>query len=195
MPPSQFILALGIFPGLVGAGLFLFSGAYLLVPAVWRRRVMEHSYSHRFHRFRAGLRGSSYVINFWRLHPREFGRALAFILGACMVAAAEFWLVGQAVGVPISWRDAVALEGLMNSVTMATFFIPGNLGSQEMGLMRLSALYGIGGTFGPVMVVLRRGRELFWIAAGLGCLGILSARSGRRAAGSRGAEITGEAAG
>ena len=55
----------------------------------------------------------------------------------------------------------------MNSVTMATFFIPGNLGSQEAGLLFVSGLFGMGGAFGALMVVFRRLREVAWIEVGL----------------------------
>jgi hypothetical protein len=89
------------------------------------------------------------------------------------VVAGEFCLVGQVLGVPISWWDALALEALMNSVTMATFFVPGNIGSQEAGLVFLSGLYGLGSPFGAVMVVLRRLREVLWILFGFGCLAVL----------------------
>jgi hypothetical protein len=118
------------------------------------------------------------VLDFWRNHPRQCASAFAYFLCAWAVVALEFVIVARVLGRPLSWEQALALEGLMNSITMATFFIPGNLGSQEAGLIYLSALFGLTAPFGALMVVLRRLREVIWIAVGFVCLAVQGSRAG-----------------
>lgn len=167
----RLLAGMAVFPAAVGVGMGCFSAAWLLVPRSLRAWVREHPWVRRA---RPVLATAGYVVNFWRHHPRECAAAFLWSLCAWCIAAAEFWLVGQTLGVPIGWSEALALEGMMTSINMATFFIPGNLGSQEMGLVALSRVFGLGDAFGAVVVVLRRGREVFWIVVGLVLLGVLT---------------------
>ena len=163
------LVGFGLFPLLLGAFMLLLLAAYLVVPASARKRLLDHP---RLERFQEGMRLVGGVLNFWRAHPRQFAWALAcFVLGWAAMGL-EFWVVARIVGVPLTLLQAVALEGLMNSVTMATFFIPGNLGSQEAGLLFLGRLFVLG-PVGPLMVVLRRAREVLLILLGLLCLAVL----------------------
>ena len=143
---SGALVGFGLFPLLLGAFMLFLLAAYLVVPASARKRLLEH--------------------------PRQFAWALGcFVLGWAAMGL-EFWVVARILGVPLTLLQAVALEGLMNSVTMATFFIPGNLGSQEAGLLFLGRLFALG-PVGALMVVLRRGREVLVILLGLLCLAVL----------------------
>lgn len=198
LPPSSHraLWAFGVFPGAVGvilAGLVI---ARLATPARWRQAVRGHRVVRKH---QEGVSVATGILDFWRHHPREFGVAFACSLAGWAAMSAEFVLVARVLGHPLRWTDALAMEGLMNSITMATFFLPGNLGSQETGLVYLSGMYGLGGPFGAMMVVLRRLREIMWIFLGLGLLAALSGRGVRRraaassAAPPRGAAGQGEA--
>jgi hypothetical protein len=53
-----------------------------------------------------------------------------------------------------------------------TFFIPGSLGAQEGGNLVLLLAFGYTDVMGMAFALLRRLRELVWIAIGLGCLAV-----------------------
>jgi hypothetical protein len=178
------------FPAILGVALVGLLVAPLVLPASWRRRITGHP---RLAGFRSGFDFLKQVLQFWRTHPREFTLALAVSVLSWVVVAAEFLVVAQVLGVPLSMWDALALEAVMNSIMMATFFIPGQLGSQEAGLVYVAQLYSLGTPFGVVMVVLRRLRELLWVAAGLAVLALLSSGSPRKLWGVA-AKVSGEAA-
>jgi hypothetical protein len=139
-------------------------------------------------RYATWVRAVSRAMSLGHDHPRHFIAALLYSLAGWVVVAGEFWLVARALDEPISWTMALALEGCMNVVTMLTFFIPANLGSQEAGLLYLARLAGLGTPFGAMMAVLRRAREIFWIAAGLGSLALLLGRNAVRPSAAAGAQ-------
>lgn len=175
----------GLFPLMLGAVLVALLLLSFLLPARLRRAQADHP---RLAKYRLGGSLVRQVLDFWRVNPRDFALAFVCFLAGWAVVAAEFWVVARVLGVPLTAREALALEALMNSVTMATFFIPGNVGSQEAGLLYLAGLYGLGTPFGAVMVVLRRAREVLWIGMGLGSLAVLGERSQLRAADSQSLE-------
>jgi hypothetical protein len=166
------------FPGLVGVAILIFSGIRFWFPPAWRAWLLERPL---LAPHKEGFRASSRVLHFWQEHPAQCLATFCFSLLAWIVPAGEFWLVAQAVGHPISWPQAIALEGLMTSIAMATFFIPGHVGSQEAGLLYVSKLYALAGPVGPLMVVIRRAREILWIGIGMVCLAVLGAVSIRPA--------------
>jgi uncharacterized protein (TIRG00374 family) len=169
--------AFGLFPAFVGLGITIFSLVRFWFPPAARSWMLARPF---IARYREGFRTFSGVLGFWQEHPKECLAALVCFLVGWMAPAAEFWLVARAVGAPLSLLDAIALEGLMTSVTMSTFFIPGNLGSQEAGLLYVCKLLGIEGPVGPLMVVIRRVREILWIAVGLVCLSVYGGSRGER---------------
>ena len=168
--PDAVLLAFVAFPALVGLGILKFSLVRFWFPRRWRTWLLERPFVPRY---REGFRAFSSVLGFWQEHPRECLAAFTCFLIGWLAPAAEFWLVAAALGQPLSFLDCLVLEGLMTSVNMATFFIPGNLGSQEAGLLYISNLYRFTTPVGPLMVVIRRVREILWIALGLVFLSVL----------------------
>jgi len=165
------------FPGFVGGAILVFSCVRFWFPPVWRTWLVERPL---LARYRESFRASGRALHFWQEHPAQCAATFVFSLLAWTASAAEFWLIALAVGHPISWLHAIALEGLMTSIAMATFFIPGHVGSQEAGLLYLCKFFGLAGPVGPLIVVIRRAREILWIGVGLLCLTVLGAVSMRR---------------
>ena len=92
----------------------------------------------------------------WGLH------FLGWTLGALEVLA-----IFYAVGIPISLREAIAIEALASVVKAVAFFIPGSLGVQDGGNVLLLTLFGYPSSFGLTFSLVRRMRELLWIGLGL----------------------------
>lgn len=169
------LLRFGVFPAAIGVLLVVVLASRLFVPRRWQTALLNHP---RLAPHRDAFQVIRQVLDFWRQHPRQCASAFGCFLCAWAVVALEFMIVARALGRNLPWEQALALEGLMNSITMATFFIPGNLGSQEAGLIYLSALFGLSAPFGALMVVLRRMREVIWIAIGFVCLAVQGSRVG-----------------
>lgn len=159
--------SLAVFPAVLGAGMALALSGVLLAPPQVRRGVGARLGTGRLRKLAAAAVSA---VDGCRANPAGFAAALLWFAAGWAVVAGEFWLVAQVVGRPLSVLQALELEGMMNAVCMATFFIPGNLGSQEAGLLFVSGLFQSGSPLGAVMLILRRVREAAWIGAGLVCL-------------------------
>jgi uncharacterized membrane protein YbhN (UPF0104 family) len=55
-------------------------------------------------------------------------------------------------------------------VTRLTAFVPGNLGTHEAGALMIFSLMGFSAESAMAFALLRRVRQIFWIALGLGIL-------------------------
>jgi uncharacterized membrane protein YbhN (UPF0104 family) len=105
-----------------------------------------------------------------------------------LLGVAEIYLIFQLIGHPISWGDAWIIESMVQLVRTATFFIPAGLGSQEGALMLgCGALTGLPG-LGMSVALVRRSRELVWIAVSLALASMysVSAATAHAAANDRG---------
>ena len=105
--------------------------------------------------------------------------ALALSIGAAFLAwvlgALEAWLVLRALGIDASFSDVWIMEAFVQSVRAASFFIPGALGAQEAATyLMIDWLLGAQSA-GIATALVRRARELLWIALSLLLSGILAA--------------------
>jgi len=164
---AQWLSSLAVFPAVLGGVIAITLGGALVAPREVRRRVGRRIGTGRGGKLvvaaGAALRGC-------RKDPAAFVAALCWFVAGWAVVSGEFWLVARVLGRPLSITQALELEGMMNAICMATFFIPGNLGSQEAGLLFVSGLFQAGSPAGAVMLILRRVREAAWVGAGLACL-------------------------
>jgi uncharacterized protein (TIRG00374 family) len=109
----------------------------------------------------------SQVADFFWTNPRAFAASLLLFFAGWAAGALELLAGAYALGFPLSVHHALALEALLASVNMATFFIPGNAGSQEGGFTFLAPLLGLSATHGVALAILRRCREVVWLVYGL----------------------------
>lgn len=159
-----------LFPAVLGGILVAGTTLGILSPSPVRRRIADRVFVGPL-RAVGHLAGG--VLATCREQPRAMLVGLAWFFGGWMVVAGEFCVVAWVLGWPLGFLEALGMEALMGSICMATFFLPGNLGSQEAGLLWVSELFRSPGPLGPIMVVLRRLRELLWVGVGLLCLAVL----------------------
>ncbi len=86
---------------------------------------------------------------------------LGFALGTI-----EIYLVVRFLGVPISPLAAFAIGALGTAVKFFSFMVPASLGALEGGNVAIFAAFGLGGAVGLTYTLVRRLREIVWIAAG-----------------------------
>ena len=96
---------------------------------------------------------------------------LAYFAG-WLVGAVEVYLILYFLGLPVDWPTAVALEALAVFAKGGTAFIPGSVGGQEAGTVLLFVAFGYTEAAGVAFAIVRRLREIVWIAFGLWALGM-----------------------
>jgi uncharacterized membrane protein YbhN (UPF0104 family) len=102
---------------------------------------------------------------------------LCHLLGFA-VATLEIYIVVRLLAIPISLATAFTLGALGTAVKFFSFMVPGSLGALEGGNVALFAALGLPGAVGLAYSLVRRLREVVWIAAGFIALALLSSRPG-----------------
>ncbi len=65
----------------------------------------------------------------------------------------------HALGVPLTWMDAVCIEAMLHAIMALAFFIPGRVGVQEAAYTLLGGLFGIPPDIALSLSLLRRARD------------------------------------
>ena len=81
-------------------------------------------------------------------------------------------------GAPVTVLTALSIGGLSVFIKGGTFFIPGSLGAQDAGNLLLVTAFGYSEVAGITFALLRRFRELVWIALGLVCFALATRGAG-----------------
>ena len=82
------------------------------------------------------------------------------------IGTLEIYLVVQLLGVPISLPVAFAIGALGTADKFFTFMVPASLGALEGGNVAIFTAFGLGGAVGLTYTLVRRLREIVWVAAG-----------------------------
>ena len=100
-----------------------------------------------------------------REDPRRLMNLLALESAAYVMMAVEVWSVFHFVAIPVTLNAAFAVETLTRIASMASAFIPANLGALEASnVAAASAVHAAGGA--AALALVRRIRGLFWCAGG-----------------------------
>ena len=131
----------------------------------------------------AGIEAVEDKINaFARAHRARYAASIALSALRWALGTAEMWLALYLLGYPVSLAEALVLEGLLQLARSVSFFIPANLGTQDGALaLAAAAITGVAAA-GLGAALLRRVREVIFIALGFAMGGWFSLRTLRRAA-------------
>ena len=117
------------------------------------------------------------ILDFYTRDRRAFVLSIGFFFFGWMAEALEVYVILSFIGgPPVSPLAAIAIGALSVFIKGGTFFIPGSLGAQEGGNLLVLVAFGYSELAGITFALLRRVRELVWIAIGLGCLAALGGR-------------------
>lgn len=108
------------------------------------------------------------------VYARSPGRgALVFVafLGAWALETLEVWIFARALDLPLGPLAALAIASLLTVARGVGSFSPGSLGVTEGGGVLLFVAFGQTEAVALAFAVVRRARDLVWIAVGLGVLG------------------------
>ena len=124
---------------------------------------------------------------FARAHRARYVLSIALATLRWTLGSAEMWLAMHLLGHPVGVAEAIVLEGLLQLARTVSFFIPANLGTQDGAIaLAAAAITGVAAA-GLGAALLRRVREVVFIAIGFLVGGSFSHRSLRRAAASEAA--------
>lgn len=70
------------------------------------------------------------------------------------------WITYHALGVPIDFDDALAIEALLSAATAVAFLVPVNAGIQEAGYAALGSIFGVPPELSLGVSLVRRGRDI-----------------------------------
>lgn len=96
----------------------------------------------------------------------RFSRATSLAFLNWIIGTVEVFVIASFLGSPISIWEAWILESAVQLTRAATFFIPLSLGAQEGALFMVAAAITGDGAFGITISLVKRLREIIWIAWG-----------------------------
>lgn len=70
------------------------------------------------------------------------------------------WIAYRALGVPIDFDDALAIEALLSAAAAIAFLVPVNAGVQEAGYAGLGAIFGVPPELSLAVSLVRRARDI-----------------------------------
>ncbi|MEX0806583.1 MAG: lysylphosphatidylglycerol synthase transmembrane domain-containing protein [Candidatus Binatia bacterium] len=141
----------------------------LFRPFVWlsRRLGMFTAFRDRYEQFMsctdALLR--DYLNHRTRLYLSGIGYFLAWFSGVL-----EAWVFLSILGLTNDFLSALLVQVWLVLVTRVTAFIPGNVGAHEAGIVMMFSFLGLGADSAMAFALLRRIRQIVWIALGMGLL-------------------------
>lgn len=106
----------------------------------------------------------------------DFYASIALEFIARIIASFEFYFIGFAIGLDLSFLDALYINAATSLILNLLFFVPFEAGTREGGLYLVMDSLRYPPGIGIYMGVVNRLRELFWILIGL----LLVRLSGRR---------------
>jgi glycosyltransferase 2 family protein len=107
------------------------------------------------------------VCQFYSDKPKYFFLSFVFYLLGWIVGMTEVLLILYFLGIPVDCLTAYIIESLSTVSRAITSFIPGSVGGQEGGLIGIFMILNLSASVALTFGILRRLRELIWIAAGL----------------------------
>jgi len=160
-------MGLTLLLGGAGVGVFLFLQRRGLFGAVARlsRRL---GLARRFWREQASaVAALDETLRAYYARPGRGALSVGFHLLGWLVGVTEVALILWYLNLPVTAASALALEAGHQLIRAATFFIPAKLGAQEGGSLILFSALGFPAALGVAVSLLRRVREIAWVALGL----------------------------
>lgn len=101
------------------------------------------------------------------VHDRaRFVHLLVLNLLASLTGVVEIYLVLNTLAPGTDVSAAVVVEAGSKVISMFAFFVPGNIGVREAGMVLLLQPFGLPASIGVALALTRRARSFFWVGAG-----------------------------
>jgi uncharacterized protein (TIRG00374 family) len=171
-------VALSVTFGLVLMALCLIGGIFLqraglFRPLVWVSRHIRFLAAF-IDRHEGVLSSTERIVQAHLDEKRRFVWSSVWFFMGWAAGIVEVWAFLNILGLPADVPSALFIQVWSLVVTRLTTFIPGNLGAQEAGTVMTFSFLGLSVESAMAFAVLRRLRQVGWIAASLGCLAKMS---------------------
>lgn len=104
---------------------------------------------------------------FYTSNPRRFFLSTFFNFLGWFTGSFEVYFIAKLLGMPIGLAEAWLFEALIQVLRIVTFFIPSSVGAQEGGIVLIFSQFGYPAPLSLTFALIRRLREVLWIALGL----------------------------
>lgn len=104
---------------------------------------------------------------FYRRHKGRFALSTMAHLCAWLAGTLEVWVIVYWMGYTARLLDALVIAAFATMVKVGAFFIPASIGAYEAGTMLAARMTGLPTEAGLTIALVRRMREVIWIAVGL----------------------------
>jgi len=148
------------------AGLLVWQRMGLFRPLVWlsRRLRVLTTFVDRYEDF---LFSTDCMLREYLSEGRRFCLSwLGYFLG-WLAGALEAWVFLSILGLPNDPLSALVVQAWLVLVTRLTAFVPANLGTHEVGAVMIFSFLGLSAESAMAFALLRRLRQIVWIALGL----------------------------
>ena len=95
-----------------------------------------------------------------------FARLLGINLLASLAGVVEIYLVLHALEPQTTLTTAIIVEAGSKLISLFAFFVPGNIGVREAGMVVLLQPFGLAASMGVTLALVRRARAIFWVGVG-----------------------------
>jgi len=107
------------------------------------------------------------ITNFYYKRRRDLYSSLLLEVAARFAASVEFIFILKAIGIEITFQEAIYINAFSSLFMNLFFFIPMNLGVREGSLYFIMGLLKFTSAIGIYIGLVNRIREFFWILIGL----------------------------
>ncbi|MEO8162457.1 MAG: flippase-like domain-containing protein [Ilumatobacteraceae bacterium] len=170
----------------IGIGMFLMAVTVLGVvfwqrvgffaPAIWLSRRLKVLTAF-IDRHEDLLVSTDNMLKQYLSEGRRFFLSCAWNFMGWLAGAIEAWVILSLLGLSYDAVTALIIQVWLAMVIRLTAFVPGNLGTQEAGVVMIFSLLGFAPESALAFALLRRVRQIAWAAAGLGILTHISRTS------------------
>jgi uncharacterized protein (TIRG00374 family) len=106
------------------------------------------------------------IVGFYRDERGRFVSTTLLHLCGWLAGVAEVWLGARLLGADIHVTQAIAIEAFTVVAKGVGAFAPGSIGVQESSIVLLFRIFALPAPIAVSYALLRRGRELLWVALG-----------------------------
>src|SRR5262245_49072301 len=173
-PMMAATVALGIAAMGVGiVGVLIWQRIGMFPPLVWASRRIEVLATFVV-RYEELLCSTEKVVREHLDERRRFGLSCLWFFLGWTAGVVEVWALLSILGISQEVSPAFLIQVWSVIVTRLTTFIPANLGAQEAGIVMVFSFLGLSPESAMAFALLRRLRQMGWIAGGLGILAKMS---------------------
>ncbi|MCZ6765100.1 MAG: flippase-like domain-containing protein [Alphaproteobacteria bacterium] len=132
------------------------------------RMLIRGKWREKFEKMLAHLHAlEDRLVHFYTKRPLRFAASLFLAFANWAIGAGTIYVTFYYLDHPVTFQEAWIVEAFAQLVRASTFFVPASLGAQESAFVLVVTAITGNPALGLAVAIVRRGREIVWIAIGL----------------------------